>query len=65
MIAFLDWLAQRKKAVAGFTAPGVVLFVADVSDGSLPTHNEWLTIGLACLAGAVGVNYAPKNKPKN
>lgn len=64
MTRFVDWLAQHKKAVAGLVSPGVVLFVADVSDGTLPSHNEWGAIGLACLAGAVGVNYAPKNKPK-
>lgn len=58
----LSKLPEYKKAIAGFIAPGVVLFVADVTDGSLPTHNEWVAIGLACLAGAFGVAVAPKNK---
>lgn len=57
-------IAPYWKAVAGFISPGVVLFIADAADGSMPTHNEWLAIGLACLAGATGVYVAPKNKAK-
>jgi hypothetical protein len=58
-------LAPYWKAAAGFVAPGLALFVADVaSDQALPTHNEWLAIGLACIAGATGVYVAPKNAVK-
>ena len=59
------WLAQRKKAIAGFVAPGVVLLFGDVvHDHAAPTHNEWLAIGSVCVLTALGVHVAPKNKPK-
>jgi uncharacterized membrane protein (DUF2068 family) len=59
----LEWLAQRKKALVGFAAPGVVLLVADVSDGTLPTRGEWVAIASACVLTAFGVHRIA-NKPK-
>lgn len=65
MFRFLKKLAPYKKAVAGFVAPGVALFVADVTkDQALPTHNEWIAIGFVCVLSAVGVARAPKNAEK-
>lgn len=58
----LDWLAQRKKAILGFVAPGVVLLVADVSDGSLPTAHEWETIAAACVLTALGIHQIPNKQ---
>lgn len=62
MTSILVWLAQRKKAVVGFVAPGVALFVTDfVKDGGFPTTHEWEAIGVACVLTALGVHAAPKN----
>ena len=63
MTAFLDWLAQRKKAIAGLVGPGVPLFLADVADGSWPTTHEWDLIALACVVSGLVVHFAPTNTP--
>jgi hypothetical protein len=61
----LDWLAQRKKAIAGFLAPGIALFIGDVATASrLPTVHQWQAIAAVCVLTAFGVHAAPKNKPK-
>lgn len=59
----LNFIAHYWKAVAGFLAPGVALFVAALADGSV-TQAEWVRIVTACVAGAVGVAAAPANKRK-
>lgn len=57
MSAFLNWLAQRKKAALGFVTPGVALFAADwAQTGNLPTAHQWETIGVTCVLTAFGVH---------
>ena len=54
----LDYLAQRRKAIMGFFAPGVALFATDyaTNGGNLPTEHQWVAIGVACVLTAFGVH---------
>lgn len=62
MTGILEFFAQRKKAVAGFLAPGVGLLVADYTQsGHLPTQSQWDAMAAACVLTAFGVHQV-KNK---
>lgn len=57
MSNLLAFLAQRKKAVMGFLAPGVGLFAADwAQHQTLPTTHQWEAIAVACVLTGFGVH---------
>lgn len=63
----LDWLAQRRKAIAGYLVPPLFLlgaFLLPGSDGgSAITGQEWIGIVVAGLTGGTVV-YAIPNRRK-
>lgn len=64
MTALLEYLAQRKKAILGFFAPGIALFATDYAQsGDLPTHEQWVAIGVACVLTAFGVHQIENRTP--
>lgn len=57
----LDQVRRCAKALVGFAAPGAVLVIASVQDGSAGgsaiTAGEWWTVAATCVATAGGVYF--------
>lgn len=55
----INQVRRFSKAIVGFIAPGAVLVIASVQDGSpggeAITAGEWWTIAATCVAAAGGV----------